>query len=274
MTWRIALSLVLSLCLAANASAQLASQTALVGTVTDSGGLVVPGAQVVAVNTGTKDTYEATTNSEGNYHIPFVRPGRYEITITISELSDVQGDRRRGRDQPGRAHERDAPGRWRHRIGERVGRGAGARHRPRHGLGNDRRTRDRRIAAERAQRLEPGQHDPRGPGRQQQRYRSQLPRRGPARNSEQPVARRHQCLLESPRRDQHAADRGRRDGGPGADRQHVRRVRRLPRRPHQCRDEERHQRPPWHGLRVLPGLGARRARILREHAASKESPRT
>jgi hypothetical protein len=83
MTWRIALSLVLSLCLAANASAQLASQTALVGTVTDSGGLVVPGAQVVAVNTGTKDTYEATTNSEGSYHIPFVRPGRYDITISI-----------------------------------------------------------------------------------------------------------------------------------------------------------------------------------------------
>ena len=83
MTWRIALSLVLSLCLSANASAQLASQTALVGTVTDSGGLVVPGAQIVAVNTGTKDTYEATTNAEGSYHIPFVRPGRYEITISI-----------------------------------------------------------------------------------------------------------------------------------------------------------------------------------------------
>ncbi|MET0216119.1 MAG: TonB-dependent receptor, partial [Vicinamibacterales bacterium] len=86
MTWRIALSLVFSLCLAANASAQLASQTALVGTVTDSGGLVVPGAQVVAVNTGTKDTYEATTNAEGSYHIPFVRPGKYEITITISSF--------------------------------------------------------------------------------------------------------------------------------------------------------------------------------------------
>ena len=69
--------------LATSAWAQLASQTALVGTVTDSGGLVVPGAQVVAVNAGTKDTYEATTNTEGYYHIPFVRPGKYEITITI-----------------------------------------------------------------------------------------------------------------------------------------------------------------------------------------------
>ena len=165
MTWRIALSLVFSLCLAANASAQLASQTALVGTVTDSGGLVVPGAQVVAVNTGTKDTYEATTNAEGSYHIPFVRPGRYEITIYDPKLSGVQDDRRRGRDQPGRAHERDAPGGWRHRVGERVGRGAGARHRPRHGFRNDRRARDRGVAAERPQRLEPREHDARCPRR-------------------------------------------------------------------------------------------------------------
>ncbi len=83
MTRRISVLLSLCLLLTTNAWAQLASQTALVGTVTDSGGLVVPGAQVVAVNTGTKDTYEATTNTEGYYHIPFVRPGKYEITITI-----------------------------------------------------------------------------------------------------------------------------------------------------------------------------------------------
>ena len=65
------------------AVAQLASQTALVGTVSDTGGGVLPGAQVVAVNTGTRDTFEATTNDEGYYHIQFVRPGRYEITITL-----------------------------------------------------------------------------------------------------------------------------------------------------------------------------------------------
>src|SRR5207247_700384 len=70
--------------LTTSAWAQLASQTALVGTVTDSGGLVVPGARVVAVNVGTRDTYEARTNSEGYYHIQFARPGRYEITVTIS----------------------------------------------------------------------------------------------------------------------------------------------------------------------------------------------
>ena len=49
---------------------------------TDSGDLVVPGAQVIAVNVGTKDTYEATTNAEGYYNIQFVRTGTYDITVT------------------------------------------------------------------------------------------------------------------------------------------------------------------------------------------------
>ena len=66
------------------ALAQLATQTALVGTVTDSAGGVLPGAQIVAVNVGTKDTFEATTNGEGYYHIQFLRPGRYEITVSLS----------------------------------------------------------------------------------------------------------------------------------------------------------------------------------------------
>src|SRR6266702_5130975 len=81
---RISSCLILGLFVAANAAAQLASQTALVVTVTDSGGLVIRGEQVVAVNVGTRDTYQATTNSEGYYHIQFVRPGRYEITVTTS----------------------------------------------------------------------------------------------------------------------------------------------------------------------------------------------
>ena len=84
MTRRVCVSLGLCLLLATTAWAQLASQTALVGTVTDSGGLVVPGALVTAVNVGTKDTYEATTNTEGNYHIPFVRPGRYDVTVSLT----------------------------------------------------------------------------------------------------------------------------------------------------------------------------------------------
>ncbi|HZY06998.1 MAG TPA: carboxypeptidase-like regulatory domain-containing protein, partial [Ilumatobacteraceae bacterium] len=81
---RISSFLCLGLFLSTSAWAQLSSQTALVGTVTDSGNLVVPGAQVVAVNINTKDTYEATTSSDGNYNIQFVRTGTYEITVTMS----------------------------------------------------------------------------------------------------------------------------------------------------------------------------------------------
>jgi hypothetical protein len=76
--------LVFGMLLATAAAAQLASQTALVGTVSDSGGLPLPGAQVLAVNLGTKDTYETITNNEGYYNIQFVRPGKYEITIALS----------------------------------------------------------------------------------------------------------------------------------------------------------------------------------------------
>src|SRR3954452_4411048 len=83
MLGRISSFLGLGLLLATDASAQLASQTALVGTVTDSADLVVPGAQVVAGNTGTKDTYETTTNTDGYYSIQFVRSGTYDITITV-----------------------------------------------------------------------------------------------------------------------------------------------------------------------------------------------
>src|SRR5207249_9903177 len=90
---RISLSSMFGLLFAASAWAQLASQTALVGTVTDSSGLVVPGAQVVAINAGTRDTYEATTNAEGYYNIQFVRTGTYEISVTLTgfQTSRVTG---------------------------------------------------------------------------------------------------------------------------------------------------------------------------------------
>ena len=89
----IALFLGFGLLLATSAAAQLASQTALVGTVTDADGLGVPGAQVVAVNVGTRDTYEVATSSDGYYTMQFVRTGTYEITVTLSgfQTSKVSG---------------------------------------------------------------------------------------------------------------------------------------------------------------------------------------
>ena len=241
---RIPLCVALACVLATSAWAQLASQTALVGTVTDSGGLALPRAPVVAVNLGTQDTYEATTNAEGYYNIQFVRPGRYEITVTMTGFQTVQGDRRRGRHQPGGAHERHAAGR------RRSAKSVTSRRRRRCSTPtaptvsatiNERAIVE--LPLERPQRLEPGGHDARRPGRSQQRHRPELPGRRAARDPEQPLARRHQRHRQPAGGDQHAADRGRGDRDPGPDRQHVRRVRRLPRRPRQRGDQERHQQP-------------------------------
>ncbi|MBA2353973.1 MAG: TonB-dependent receptor, partial [Acidobacteria bacterium] len=71
------------LCIASNVAAQLASQTGLVGTVTDSGGGVLPGATVTAVNTGTQATHTGVTNESGVYQFNAVPLGRYEITISL-----------------------------------------------------------------------------------------------------------------------------------------------------------------------------------------------
>ena len=73
---------------------------------TDSGNLVVPGAQVVAVNVGTKDTYEATTNAEGYYNIQFVRTGTYDITVTVSGFQTFKATGVEVGEQPGRPDER------------------------------------------------------------------------------------------------------------------------------------------------------------------------
>ena len=159
---RLTLWALLGLSCATPAAAQLASQTALVGTVTDSGSLVVPGAQVIAVNTGTKDTYEAATNADGYYNIQFVRAGTYEITISLSGFQTFKASGVEvGNNQVG-THERGAQG-WRSdRVGQRRGEGAAAEHRQRGGFGNDRQAGDRGTAAQRAQRVEPG--EPRLPG--------------------------------------------------------------------------------------------------------------
>ena len=83
-------SIACSVLLAGTAFAQLASQTALVGTVSDSTGSVVPGVSVVAVNLGTQDTYETITNAQGQYNFQFVRTGKYEITVTLSGFQTVK----------------------------------------------------------------------------------------------------------------------------------------------------------------------------------------
>jgi len=65
------------------ARAQVANNTSLVGTVTDSTGGVVTGAKVTGTNVDTKVDYTGTTNGEGFYSIPFVLPGTYNVTVEM-----------------------------------------------------------------------------------------------------------------------------------------------------------------------------------------------
>src|SRR5438132_11549512 len=67
--------------------AQVANNTALVGTVTDTSGQAVTGAKVTAVNVATNERYSATTNEEGAYTLTFIRQGTYTITVEHAGFS-------------------------------------------------------------------------------------------------------------------------------------------------------------------------------------------
>ena len=65
------------------------------GTVVDSQGGVLPGADVVAKNNATGGEFQAVTNNEGNFTIPAVNAGVYTVTVSLqgfksAVLPDVQ----------------------------------------------------------------------------------------------------------------------------------------------------------------------------------------
>ncbi len=53
----------------------------LTGRVTDPNRAAIPNAQVSVKNLGTNEITSATTDSEGNYRAPFLRPGAYSVTV-------------------------------------------------------------------------------------------------------------------------------------------------------------------------------------------------
>lgn len=69
--------------------AQVANNTALVGTVLDPSGRPIANATVNAVEEGTKVTYPGKTNSNGYYSITFITPGTYDITTTDEGFSQI-----------------------------------------------------------------------------------------------------------------------------------------------------------------------------------------
>ena len=62
------------------------------GKVTDASGAVVPGATVEIVNVNTGVTTPTTSNEEGNYRIPFLNPGTYRVTVTLTGFSKFSSE--------------------------------------------------------------------------------------------------------------------------------------------------------------------------------------
>src|SRR5687767_2056843 len=80
--WLMAMSLVW-LAMAAPAHAQVSTAT-IQGTVTDASG-VLPGASVTAREVTSGFTHEATSEADGSFTLAGLRPGRYEITVAVSQ---------------------------------------------------------------------------------------------------------------------------------------------------------------------------------------------
>ena len=96
------LTLLCCCCLATIAAAQSASSATIVGTVVDPQGAVVPDAKVTATNTGTGTSRSVKTTSSGNYTIPNLAPGTYNVKVEAKsfkagEVKDITlnvGDQR------------------------------------------------------------------------------------------------------------------------------------------------------------------------------------
>src|SRR5437763_9941431 len=53
----------------------------ILGRVTDSSGAVVAGAAIQATNTETNVSVNTTSNQDGNYQVPFLNPGNYNLAV-------------------------------------------------------------------------------------------------------------------------------------------------------------------------------------------------
>ena len=78
------LCLIAWVCLLAGTSALGQVSSSLSGTITDATGAVIPGAQVQIKNGDTGQTVTVRTNETGQYQIPNLPVGNYEVTVTVT----------------------------------------------------------------------------------------------------------------------------------------------------------------------------------------------
>ena len=65
----------------------------ITGRVTDSNKAAIPSAQVQVKNIGTNEITSATTDSEGNYKAPFLRPGSYSVIVEATGFKRAVRDK-------------------------------------------------------------------------------------------------------------------------------------------------------------------------------------
>ena len=70
--------------------AQSATTGSINGTVTDSSGAVVPGASVTVTDLATRDQRVLTSNEEGRFTVPFLKPDNFEISATGQGLQSTK----------------------------------------------------------------------------------------------------------------------------------------------------------------------------------------
>ena len=88
----IPLTIVFLLCLSAVLGQAQVLYGSLTGTVTDSSGAAVAGANVEALNTGTGISRSATTNDSGVYNIQSLQAGNYKVTISSPKFASQVSD--------------------------------------------------------------------------------------------------------------------------------------------------------------------------------------
>lgn len=81
---------VLLTCLAPGLMAQTAGTGALIGTVTDSTGAVVPGVTITAISADTGQIRTATTGADGTYTVSLLPPGNYRVRFEHAGFNTVE----------------------------------------------------------------------------------------------------------------------------------------------------------------------------------------
>src|SRR5437660_1030742 len=67
-----------------SAFAQSQTTGRIAGTVKDANGAVIVGAEVTVTSLATAEQRKVTTDTEGNYNVPFLQPGTYSVRVTAN----------------------------------------------------------------------------------------------------------------------------------------------------------------------------------------------